>query len=88
MEIVLLWLDELDDLVFAGFSLWLRLRRLCLGVALVAALALHALPTLGIAAGDAVALLDVSLIALAGWVLVAGLSARIEQSHRSVAGDA
>jgi hypothetical protein len=88
MEIVLLWLDELDDLIFAGFSLWLRLRKLCLGVALAAALGLHALPTLGIAADGGAALLDVSLLALAAWMLIAALSARIEQSLSSIVGDA
>jgi hypothetical protein len=40
MEIVLLWLDDLDDLVFSGVLLWESLRRLALQVGLVAALAL------------------------------------------------
>jgi hypothetical protein len=42
MEIVLQWLDELDDLIFAGVALWQRLSQLCLRVALVASLGLVA----------------------------------------------
>jgi hypothetical protein len=37
MEVVLLWLDDLDDLVFVLVSLWLRFRRYCLQVGLSAA---------------------------------------------------
>jgi len=44
MEKVLLWLDELDDLVFAGVSLGPRLCRTSLIVLLIAALGLHVLP--------------------------------------------
>jgi len=40
MEIVLLWLDELDDLLFAALAVAERLRRACLRVGLGAALAL------------------------------------------------
>jgi hypothetical protein len=42
MEIVLLWLDDLDDLVFSAALAWEQLRRLCLNVGLVAAFALVA----------------------------------------------
>jgi hypothetical protein len=40
MEIVLLWLDDLDDLVFSSALLWERLRRRCLQVGLVAVVSL------------------------------------------------
>ena len=40
MEIVLLWLDDLDDLVFSGALAWERLRRFCLQVGLTASLML------------------------------------------------
>jgi hypothetical protein len=36
MEIVLLWLDDLDDFVFVFVAFWARLRRLCLQVGLLA----------------------------------------------------
>ena len=39
MEIVLLWLDDLDDLVFALALKWEGLRRVVLRIGLVAALA-------------------------------------------------
>jgi len=42
MEVVLLWLDDLDDVVFVLVSLWARLRRFCLQVGLYAALLLAA----------------------------------------------
>jgi hypothetical protein len=37
MEVVLLWLDDLDDLVFAVALGWERLRRLCLKIGLASA---------------------------------------------------
>ena len=37
MEIVLLWLDDLDDLAFVFVAIWARLRRFCLQVGLLAA---------------------------------------------------
>ncbi len=37
MEAVLLWLDDLDDLVFVVVALWTRLRRFCLQIGLLAA---------------------------------------------------
>jgi hypothetical protein len=42
MEVVLLWLDDLDDLVFVLVSVWARLRRFCLQVGLSAACLLAA----------------------------------------------
>jgi hypothetical protein len=40
VEIVLQWLDDLDDAVFAAVLAWASLRRKCLGVGLVSSLAL------------------------------------------------
>ena len=42
MEVVLQWLDDLEDLVFAIPLLWERLRLTLLHLGLLAALALHA----------------------------------------------
>ncbi|HVY66283.1 MAG TPA: hypothetical protein VHH11_15780 [Gammaproteobacteria bacterium] len=39
MEVVLLWLDDLDDLVFVAASRWEQLRRTVLKIGLVAAVA-------------------------------------------------
>jgi hypothetical protein len=40
MDVVLLWLDDLDDAVFVLISHWERLRRLCLQIGLFAAFTL------------------------------------------------
>jgi len=42
MEVVLLWLDDLDDLVFTLALGWEHLRRLCLKIGLLSALGLAA----------------------------------------------
>lgn len=88
MEIVLQWLDELDDLIFAGFSIWPRLRRFCLAVALVAALALHVLPDIGSGAETAIAALQVSVLSLLAWAIVAAVSLGADRSARAAAGSA
>lgn len=80
MEIVLQWLDEFDDLAFAAFSVWPRLRRVCLAVALLAALGLHVFPVLGLAAGADSLLLEVSLASLGIWAIVGTLASRADQS--------
>jgi hypothetical protein len=41
MEIVLLWIDDLDDLIHAAAFILIRTRRLCLQVGLAAALILQ-----------------------------------------------
>jgi hypothetical protein len=49
MEIVLLWLDDLDDLLFSLALVWERLRRLLLQIGLAAALGLAAVETAAVA---------------------------------------
>lgn len=85
MEVVLQWLDELDDLVFAGFSIWGRLRRLCLAIALGAALALLALPKLNIPVEPMPGLASVSLAGLVAWAGIATLCAIVERNARTYA---
>jgi len=85
MEIVLQWLDELDDLVFAAFSIWLRLRRFCLLVAMIAAIAVHVVPRFGVPPGVEFVLAEISLVSLAAWALVAALSASADRTRRSTA---
>jgi hypothetical protein len=80
MEIVLLWFDELDDLVITGLPLWRRLRRLCLVLGFLAAASLHLLPLLGIDAARLLPLHDVALVAVAVWTLLAAVSASAERS--------
>lgn len=86
MEVVLQWLDELDDLVFAGFSLWRRIRHCCLVVALAAAVSLHVLPGFGASPGSVMPLLDTSLVALAIWIVLVAVTIQAENSWRTVAG--
>ena len=61
MDVVLLWLDDLDDLVICGAHLWDRLRRHLLQIGLVAALLL--------------ALCELSVTALAWSTALAGVAA-------------
>ena len=44
MEVILLWLDELDDLVFGVALLWEPLRRIVLQIGFGAALVIHFSP--------------------------------------------
>jgi hypothetical protein len=61
MEIVLLWLDDLDDLVICGAHLWEGLRQLLLQIGLAAALLL--------------VLCELSVTALAWSLALAGVAA-------------
>jgi hypothetical protein len=82
MEIVLQWLDDLDDLVFTAFSIWPRLRRCCLAIALIAATGLHVIPLLGLTIGAQFLLLEISLVSLGIWAIVGSLAARADRSGR------
>ena len=82
MEVVLLWFDELDDLVISGLSLWQGLRRICLALGLIAALSLHALPQLGIGVEHLLGLHGFALVAVAFWTLFAAVSSSAERSSR------
>jgi hypothetical protein len=73
MEVVLLWLDELDDFVFAGALVWERLRRWCLQVGLLAAVMLAASELTRTAALWAPALAGVAASSVALWLLGAML---------------
>jgi hypothetical protein len=80
MEIVLLWLDELDDLAYSGLPVWRGLRRLCLILAFVAAACLHLLPLFGYGSLRLLAFHDAALVALALWTVFAAISASAERS--------
>lgn len=67
MEIVLLWLDDLDDLVFSGASAWETLRRLCLQIGLAAALTLAVCELLASAAAWAPGLAGVAASSVTVW---------------------
>lgn len=69
MEIVLLWLDDLDDLLFSVALRWERARRVFLQVGLVAAVALAASERSSVAAEWAPVFANVAAASVAAWVL-------------------
>ena len=71
MEIFLLWLDELDDVVFVLASLSYRLRQRCLQIGLASALTLVAPEIVVVAPRLASALAGVAGASVALWCLVA-----------------
>lgn len=75
MEIVLLWLDDLDDLLFSTALAWARLRRTLLKVGLAAAVALALAESSSAAMHLAPALAAVASAAVGGWLL--GAAARV-----------
>ena len=77
MEIVLQWLDDIDDLVSAGLFKSKVLRTLCLAMALTAAVTLPALLRLGVPSDAVIALLSISLAFLIAWAVVGSASARV-----------
>lgn len=79
MEIVLQWLDELDDLVFSAFFLWHKLRVVSLPIALTAAVGLHAVPWLGIPFVEPDLLVCIALSALAVWAVAGTVATRAER---------
>ena len=79
MEVVLLWLDELDDLVFAGLLCADRLRPSCLAVGLAAALLLQGAREWDASFGVVLALANVSLASVVVWSAMSVLGLRLER---------
>jgi hypothetical protein len=90
MEVVLQWLDELDDCLFAGALLWERLRRGALQVGLSAAVALAGceLFAAGVRAGWVPALAAVALASVGLWLVAAVVDLRNRHTARLVAAGA
>jgi hypothetical protein len=74
MEIVLLWLDDLDDLLFCAALVWERLRRQLLQVGLAASFALAATDVGAIATQFAPFLVTIAATTVGAWLL--GAAAR------------
>jgi len=72
----LLWLDELDDLLFAVALVWERLRRVLLQVGLAAALALAATEVAAVATEWAPIFCGVAALTVSAWLAGAGAAAR------------
>lgn len=75
MEVVLLWLDDLDDLLFSAALVWERLRRRILQVGLAAALGLAGAELSATATEWAAALSSVAATSVAAWCAGAVLRA-------------
>jgi hypothetical protein len=75
MEIVLLWLDDLDDLIFAIALIWERLRRALLQVGLAAALGLAATDVTAVATQWAPLFCMVAALTVSAWLT--GAAARV-----------
>jgi hypothetical protein len=69
MEIVLLWLDDLDDVLFSLALLWERASRAVLRVGLLAALSLAASEQLALGREWAPVLVNVAATSVAAWAL-------------------
>ena len=81
MEVVLLWLDEIEDAVFAIASIWEPLRRALLQVGFCAAVALHFAWSAAYATGSVKVLAGVALASVVVWLaglIVAALSRSLE----------
>ena len=69
MEVILLWLDDLDDLVFTLALKWEQLRRAVLGVGLAAAMAVAMCELSLLATAVTPALSVVAAVSVAAWFL-------------------
>jgi len=75
MEVVLLWLDDLDDCLFSVALVWERLRRAVLRVGLVSAFALAAAELSAIATQWSPAFAYVAAASVGAWIAGAILRA-------------
>ena len=84
MEVVLQWVDELDDWLFAGALLWERLRTGALKLGLAAAYTLAGcdLFTVGARAGWVPALAAVALASVGLWFVAALIDLRNQRIAR------
>jgi hypothetical protein len=85
MEIVLLWLDDLDDLLFSAALIWERLRRVLLQIGLGAAFGLAAAETAAVATQLAPLLSAVATVAVSTWLAGAVARAYYYRETRSAA---
>ena len=75
MEVVLLWLDDLDDALFSVALAWERLRRVVLKIGLTSAVALAASELSAIATHWTPALTYIAASSVAAWIAGAVLRA-------------
>ena len=73
MEVVLLWLDDLDDVLFSAALKWERLRRVVLQIGLAAAFALAGSELAAIATQWATVFSSIAAASVGAWFLGAVL---------------
>ena len=81
MEVVLLWLDDLDDVLFSAALVWEQLRRAVLSVGLAAAFALAASALSATATQWAPAFSSVAAASVFAWFGGAALRAYYYRHH-------
>jgi len=69
MEVVLLWLDDLDDVLFSVALAWERLRRIVLQIGLASALVMAASELSAIATHLSPALSCVAAASVVAWLI-------------------
>jgi CHASE2 domain-containing sensor protein len=82
MEVVLLWLDDLDDALFSMALVWERLRRAVLAIGLASAFALAASELSAIATHWAPAFSYIAASSVAAWFAGAVLRAFYHRDSR------
>ena len=75
MEVVLLWLDDLDDVLFSVALAWERLRRVVLQIGLASSFALAASELSAVATQWAPTFSAVAAASVGAWLLGAALRA-------------
>ena len=75
MEVVLLWLDDLDDVLFSVALVWERLRRVVLQIGLAAAFALAGSELSATATHWWLAFTGIAAASVGAWLLGASLRA-------------
>ena len=83
MEVVLLWLDDLDDALFSVALVWDRLRRTVLQIGLASAVAFAATELLAIASQWTLALPYVAAASVVAWLV--GTLSRAFYTEKSLA---
>jgi hypothetical protein len=73
MEVVLLWLDDLDDVLFSAALVWERLRRIVLQIGLAASFALAGSEQTPIPTHWAAVFCAVAAASVGAWLLGAAL---------------
>ena len=75
MEVMLLWLDDLDDVLFSTALVWERLRRIVLQVGLAASFALAGSELSAVALQWGPAFAGIAAASVGAWLLGAALRA-------------